>query len=349
MGKMKVALMESKRKMVWVEREIPAPKSGEVLVKIKHVGICGSDLHFYQDGQLGNWIPDGPLVLGHESAGVVIGLGEGVTSFQIGDKVAMEPGVPCGQCEWCKKGLYNLCDNISFMAIPKERDGVFLEYCAHPANMCYKLPENVSTMAGALCEPLSVGLHAVNMSEAKLGQNAVVFGSGCIGLITMMVLQNAGISDITVIDVIQKRLDKALELGASKVIRADKENVLEAVGEMTGGKGVDLVFEAAGNSVSTLQTAKIVKKAGTVTLIGMASKPELTYDIGSLMDKEATLKTVFRYRNLYPTAINVLKAGNLPIEAIVTHKYAFAQTPEAVEYNTDNKQDVIKGVIYFDD
>lgn len=345
-GKMKVAVMTGARKMEWVEREIPQPKPGELQIKLEYVGVCGSDLHFYQDGRLGNWIPDGPLVLGHEPGGEVVAVGEGVKDFAPGDKVAIEPGVPCGQCEFCKRGLYNLCDSMSFMAIPKERDGVFSEYCTHPANMCYKLPANMDTLEGALIEPLAVGFHAVNTSGARVGQSAVVLGCGCIGLVTIMVLKACGISEIYAADVLDKRLAKAKEVGATKIIRSDKEDMAAFCASLPGG-GVDHVFETAGNNFTTLMTAKLIKKNGVVTLVGMAPDPEITYDMGSLMDKEARVCTVFRYRNLYPTAIAAVSVGSIPLKSIVSHTFDFKDVIDGVAYNVDNKQDVIKAVIKF--
>ena len=345
-GKMKVAVMTGARQMEWTQRDIPQPGPGELQIKLECVGVCGSDLHFYQDGRLGNWVPDGPLILGHEPGGAVIAVGEGVTGFAVGDKVAIEPGVPCGTCEYCKKGLYNLCDHMSFMAIPNERDGVFSEYCVHPANMCYKLPEGMDTTEGALIEPLAVGFHAVLTSGATVGQSAVVLGCGCIGLVTIMVLRAMGITEIYAADILDKRLNKAKELGATKAIRSDQED-LEAFCRTLPGGGVDHVFETAGNEKTTLMTAKLIKKGGGVTLVGMAPNPEITYDIGSLMGKEAQLHTVFRYRNLYPTAIAAVSGGSIPLKSIISHEFPFEKVIEGVAYNMENKQDVIKAVIKF--
>lgn len=347
MGKtMKVAVMTAARKMEWTEREIPAPKAGELLIRLKHVGVCGSDIHFYLDGKLGNWVPNGPLTLGHEPGGVVEAVGEGVEGFKPGDQVALEPGVPCGECEYCKKGLYNLCDHMSFMAIPGEREGVFAEYCVHPASMCYRLPENMDTMEGALIEPLAVGFHAVGQSGAKIGQSAVILGGGCIGLVTMLVLIASGIRDITVIDMIDTRLEKAQELGAAHVINTAEQDAIEAA-KAIHPEGFDQVFETAGNKVTTLLTAKLVKKAGSVTLVGMAPEAELVYDIGTLMAQEAQLHTVFRYRNYYPVAIEAVRSGSIPLKSIVSNVYDFEDVITAVDHCAVNKRDVIKAVIQF--
>lgn len=343
---MNVAVMTEAKKMEWVQREIPEPAEDELLIKLEYVGVCGSDLHFYENGRLGNWIPEGPLVLGHEPGGIVMKAGAKVTGFQVGDRIAIEPGVPCGTCEMCKKGLYNLCPDMSFMAIPKERDGVFSEYCVHPANMCYKLPENVDTMEGALIEPLVVGFHAAAVAEAEIGQSAVVLGCGCIGLVTIMVLKARGVNEIYAVDVIEKRLEKAKEVGAVRVVNAKEENIEEIVKQLSGG-GVDLVFETAGAEFTTRQTAKLIKNGGRVVLVGMCAEPEIVVDIGSLSAKEGDLKTIFRYRNLYPTAIKAVSEGTIPLKSIVSHVFDFKDVIEGVAYNVENKSDVIKAVIKY--
>lgn len=345
-GKMNVAVMTAARQMEWVEKDIPKPKKGEVLVKLEYVGVCGSDLHFYEAGRLGNWVPDGPLTLGHEPGGEVVELGEGVSSLQVGDKIALEPGVGCGECEMCKKGLYNLCYDMSFMAIPNEREGVFSDYCVHPANMCFKLPENVDTMEGALIEPLAVGFHAAAIAEAEIGQSAVVLGCGCIGLVTIMVLKARGIHEIYAVDMIEKRLNKAKEVGAKRIFNAKEENIEEFVKNLPGG-GVDLVFETAGSEFTTRQSAKLIKNGGRVVLVGMCAEPEVVVDIGSLSAKEGDLKTIFRYRNLYPTAIKAVSEGIIPLKSIVSHEFDFKDVIDGVAYNVDHKDDVIKAVIKY--
>ncbi|MCL2865365.1 MAG: NAD(P)-dependent alcohol dehydrogenase [Lachnospiraceae bacterium] len=343
-GKMKVAEMPKARQIVLVERDIPQLNADELLIRLEYVGICGSDLHFYEDGRLGNWVAEEPLVLGHEPGGVVAEIGSGVTGFAVGDRVALEPGVPCGVCETCKKGTYNLCKRMSFMAIPKERAGVFSEYCAHPANMCYKLPDHVSTLEGALMEPLAVGLHALDLADVKVGQSAVVLGCGCIGLVTIMALKAAGVDEIYAVDVIPKRLEKAKEVGALQVFDGKKENVTDIIQTLSRG-GTDHVFETAGTEFTTLQSAKLVGNAGVVTIIGMCSDPEVKVDLGSLSEKEGTLKTIFRYRNLYPMAIKLVSQGKMDLSSIVSHEFSLDEISKAIAYNINNKDDVIKAVI----
>ena len=345
-GKMKVAVMTGARKMEWEEREIPKPEKGELLIKLEYVGVCGSDLHFYSEGRLANWVPDGPLVLGHEPGGEVVEIGEGVKGFQIGDKVALEPGVPCGECEECRKGIYNMCGNIKFMAIPGERDGVFSQYCTHAASMSFKLPENVDTMEGGLMEPLAVGMHACELSNAKIGESAVVLGCGCIGLVTIMSLIARGVKEIYAVDVMDKRLEKAQEFGAVKTFNSKEEQIEDFVKSLPGS-GVDQVYECAGNRITTLQSVKLIKKGGKVTLVGVSPEPILEMDLATLNAMEGMVYSVYRYRNLYPKCIKAVGAGQIPLKDVVSHVYDFKDIMEGIDYNLDHKDEVIKAVIKF--
>lgn len=209
---MKTAIMTGIGKMDLVERPIPQPKDDEVLVKIEYVGICGSDLHYYEHGRIGDYIVEPPFVLGHEAGGIVTALGKDVTNLKIGDKVALEPGKTCGQCEFCRTGRYNLCPDVIFFATPPI-DGVFQEYATHEARLCFKLPDNVSTLEGALIEPLAVGFHAANQGGAKAGQTAVITGAGCIGLVTLLALKTMGVSKIIVADVMEKTTGESSSAG----------------------------------------------------------------------------------------------------------------------------------------
>ncbi|EOS70539.1 hypothetical protein C818_01565 [Lachnospiraceae bacterium MD308] len=343
-GKMKVCVLTGKQKLEWVERDIPQPAKGELQIKLEYVGICGSDLHFYQEGQLANWTLDGPLALGHEPGGVVTAVGEGVTGFEVGDKVSIEPAVPCGKCDECRKGLYNLCTDIKMLAIPHERDGVNAEYCVHDATMCYKLPENVSTLEGAMIEPLAVGIHGTELSDARVGETAIVLGSGCIGLCTVMALKARGVSEIYVADVMDKRLEKALEVGATRVFNSRNESIEEFAKTLPGG-GADQVYECAGNRITTLQTCRLIKRGGKVTLTGVSPEPVLELDIATLNAMEGTIYSVYRYRNLWPKAIAAVASGAIPVKKIVSHEFPFEECIEAIDYSLNHKDEVIKGVV----
>lgn len=343
---MKIALMEKPRDIRITEVEKPTPKDDELLVKIKHVGICGSDIHYYEHGRIGDYVVEKPIILGHESAGEVVGMGKNVKDFSIGDLVSIEPGYTCGKCEYCLSGKYNLCPDVIFMATPPY-DGAFSEYVTYPAYMSFKIPKEMTTLEGALIEPLSVGIHATDLGDAQLGQTAVVLGAGAIGLCTLLSLKAKGVEEVYMIDVIQKRLDKAKELGAFKVINAKEENPIEIVLNATSNKGVDMVYEAAGHETTTKNTTKYVKRGGVIVLIGMAADPVVPFDFGDLMWKEASIKSVFRYRNIYPKAIQAVASGKIPIADIVTDKFKMDEIPHAMEYSISNKSDIVKSIIEF--
>ena len=343
-GKMKVAVMLGIGKMGFEEREIPKVKDAEVLVKLEYVGICGSDLHYYETGAIGDYVVKPPFVLGHEPGGTVVEVGKNVKHLKVGDRVALEPGKTCGHCEFCKTGRYNLCSDVVFFATPPV-DGVFQEYVAHEAELCFKLPDNVSTLEGALIEPLAVGFHAAIQGDAHLGQKAVVMGAGCIGLVSMMALKARGVSEVYVVDIMEKRLEKALELGATGVINGAKEDVLERVKELTDGAGMDLVIETAGTEITTRQAIHMAKKGSNIVLVGYSKTGEMTLPMSLVLDKELTFKTVFRYRHIYPMAIDAVAAGKVNLKGIVTDVFRLDEAQKAMDYSVNNKADIVKAVI----
>lgn len=343
-GKMKVAIMTDLKKIEFIERDIPKPKSDEVLVKLEYVGVCGSDLHYYEHGAIGNYIVKYPFVLGHECSGTVVEIGDNVKHLKVGDKVALEPGKTCGKCEFCKTGRYNLCPDVIFFATPPV-DGVFQEYVAHPESLSFKLPDNISTMEGALIEPLAVGMHAARQGDAKIGEIAFVTGAGCIGLCSMLALKACGVSRVYVIDVMKKRLDKALELGASGIIDASKENVIERVLELTDGKGSDITIETAGSEITTNQAIEFAKKGSTVVLVGYSKTGKMNVNLSLSLDKELTFKTVFRYRHIFPLCIDAIESGAINIKNIVTNSYDFKDLQKALDDSVEDKMNIVKTVI----
>ena len=342
--KMKTAVMLGIGEMGFEERDIPQVKDDEVLVKLEYVGICGSDLHYYETGAIGDYVVEPPFVLGHEPGGTVVEVGKNVTHLKAGDRVALEPGKTCGHCEFCKTGRYNLCPDVVFFATPPV-DGVFQEYVAHEADLCFKLPNNVSTLEGALIEPLAVGFHAAIQGDAHLGQKAVVMGAGCIGLVSMMALKARGVSEVYVVDIMEKRLKKALELGADGVINGAEENVEQKIRQITDGRGVDLVIETAGTEITTRQAISIAKKGSNIVLVGYSKSGEMTLPMSLVLDKELTFKTVFRYRHIYPMAIEAVAQGKVNLKGIVTDIFDLDDVQKAMDYSVNNKTDIVKAVI----
>ena len=343
-GTMKVAVMLGIGKMGFEERPIPQPKDDEVLVKLDYVGICGSDMHYYETGAIGDKVVEPPFVLGHEPGGVVVEVGKDVKHLKVGDRVALEPGKTCGHCEFCKTGKYNLCPDVIFFATPPV-DGVFQEYVAHEADLCFKLPDNVSTMEGSLIEPLAVGFHAAIQGDSHAGQKAVVFGSGCIGLVSMMALKARGVSNVYVVDIMDKRLEKAMELGATAVINGAKEDVAERIRQLTGGAGCDLAIETAGTEITTRQAIDVVKKGSNIVLVGYSKTGEMTLPMSKVLDKELTFKSVFRYRHIYPLAIEAVSQGKVNLKGIVTNVFDLDDIQNDMDSSVKNKADIVKAVV----
>lgn len=345
-GKMKVAVMNGTGEMGFIEKDIPQPGENEVLVKLEYVGIGGSDIDYYEQGRVGDNIVKPPFVLGHEPGGVVVKTGGSVTHLKVGDRVALEPEKTCGRCEFCKTGRYNLCPDVIFFATPPV-DGVFQEYVAHEADLCFKLPDNVSTLEGALIEPLSVGFHAAIQGNAHAGQTAVVTGAGCVGLVSMMALKAMGVSKVYVVDIMQKHLDKAMELGADGIINGEEKDAVRAVMDLTEGKGCDLVVETAGTEITTRQAVHMTRKGATIVLAGYSKSGMTNVPMSLALDKELnfSFKTVFRYRHIYPIAIEAVAAGKVNLKGIVTNLFDFDDMQNAMDSSVRNKSDIIKSVV----
>ena len=341
---MKAAVMTNLREITLQDYPMPQVGEQDVLVKVMHCGICGSDLHYFSAGRIGDYVVDKPMILGHECAGEVVEVGPGVKQISVGDRVAIEPGYTCGKCEFCKSGHYNLCKDVVFMATPPY-DGAFCEYVSYPADVVYKLPPEMSTVEGALLEPLNVGFYAAQQGGASVGKSAAVLGAGCIGLCTVMALTAMGVREIYVVDLVPLRLEMAKKVGALRTIHAGEEDAVSVILEATHGRGVDMVFETAGSVPTGQMTVKLARRGGTVVMVGMAPNATYPYDFGTFIDHELTMKSVFRYRNLYPTAIDAVVRCGLPLKEIVTHYFDLEHTQEAMAFNLDHKDQVVKTVI----
>lgn len=343
-GKMKVAVMTGVGKMDLIRRDIPIPKDDEVLVRVEYVGVCGSDLHYYSAGGIGPNVVKPPFVLGHEAGGTVIEVGDNVKDLKAGDRVALEPGKACGKCEFCKTGRYNLCPDVVFFATPPI-DGVFQEYVAHKAGLCFRIPDGMDTMEAALIEPLAVGFHAAKQGGAHIGQTAVVTGVGCIGLVSVMALKAMGITKIIAVDVMAKRMEKALELGATEIINGKEMDTVAEVLRLTGGKGADITIETAGTEHTTRQSIEFAKRGGTIVLVGYSASGEMMLPLSLALDKELEFKTVFRYRHIYPLAIEAVASGKVNLKGIVSNIYSLDDIQNAMDESVRNKADIVKSVI----
>ena len=324
------------------ERRRPSPGPDDVLVAVREVGICGSDIHYYEHGRIGDLVVEDPLVLGHESAGEVVDVGENVTRLEPGDRVAIEPGVPCRRCRHCKEGEYHLCEDVRFMATPPH-DGAFTEYVSWPGDFAYKLPENVSTTEGALCEPLSVGIHACRRGSVGTGDTVLVTGAGPIGLMVMEAARAAGATDIVLTDVVDEKLAFAREQGADLAVNVAEDDLEAAVDEYTDGVGVDVVVEASGAVSSIESTLDVVCRGATVVLVGLASEATVPFDVLEIIDNELDVLGSFRYKDTYPAAIDLLADDVVDVEGIVEFESSLEEIDDAFQQAMD--PNVVKGMI----
>lgn len=258
---MKAAVLYKPREIKIEERQIPTPNLKEVLIKVMVTGICGSDVHFYQQGRIGDSIVRDPIILGHECSGVVVDRGQRAKKLRKGDRVVVEPGFPCKNCEFCKSGQYNLCRDIKFLGT-YPIDGTFREYIVAPEDCVFKIPENVSFEEAALAEPTAVAIQGVKRGRIRLGEVVAIIGAGPIGLLTLQVARAAGASKVYIADLEESRLKKAKLLGAEETINAEKRDSVREIMDLTHNRGVDVALEAVGSSITINKAIRMVRPGG---------------------------------------------------------------------------------------
>lgn len=343
-----VAILERPGKMVIKNTDMPIPNDDEVLIEVKFVGICGSDVHGFEHGPyIPPKDPNQVIGLGHECSGIIKKIGNKVTKFKVGDRVCIEPGVPCYQCEFCLSGHYNVCPNVDFMATQPNYRGALTNYLAHPAVMTYHLPANMSLIEGALVEPAAVGIHAAKMAGEILGKSVVILGAGCIGLMTLLACKLKGATKIIVIDVLDNRLEKALSLGAHVALRGDDPLLTEKVKNLVGEYGADVVFETAGSSFTANKALELVKRRGRILIVGSIANAVAVEFLK--INREVSIQTVFRYANDFNTTINAIANGEFDVNAIADKFFDYQDVQQAFEFSVNNKKELIKGVIKVND
>ncbi|KAH7156663.1 chaperonin 10-like protein [Dactylonectria macrodidyma] len=315
------------------ERPKPALKNPhDVLVAINYTGICGSDVHYWVHGAIGKFVVKDPMVLGHESAGTVVEVGEGVTTLRVGDRVALEPGYPCRRCPNCTAGKYNLCPDMVFAATPPY-DGTLTGYWVAPADFCFKLPDNVSQQEGALIEPLAVAVHIVKQANVKPGHSVVVMGAGPVGLLCAAVAKAYGATKIVSVDIVQSKLDFAKEFASTHVYSSQRiapEENAKALLELAGiPDGADVVIDASGAEPSIQTSIHVVKVGGSYVQGGMG-KSDITFPIMAMCIKEMTMSGSFRYGpGDYPLAVELVASGKVDVKKLITGVVEFRQAEEA--------------------
>jgi L-iditol 2-dehydrogenase len=314
---MKALLLSEYKHLAIADLPTPAPGAGEVLIRVAACGICGSDVHGY-DGASGRRIP--PIVMGHEAAGVVAAVGEGAAKFRVGDRITFDSTVYCGACEFCRRGEVNLCDNRQVVGVScgdYRRAGAFAEYVAVPERILYRLPDNLSFADAAMLEAVSVAIHAVRVAEVQGGETALVIGAGMIGLLIQQAARASGCSRIFVTDLDATRLELARSLGADAVIDGSRESLTSRVEELTGARGVDVVFEAVGRPETAAAAIDCARKGGTVALVGNIA-PEVSIPLQKVVTRQIRLQGSCASAGEYPQAMEWMAAGKIKVAPLIT-------------------------------
>jgi L-iditol 2-dehydrogenase len=316
------AVLRGVEDLVIEERTAPDPAAGEVQVRVDAVGVCGSDVHYYQHGRIGDFVVEKPMVLGHESAGVVVGVGEGVDPGRIGQRVSLEPGVPDLTCEECLAGRYNLCPNMQFFATPPV-DGSLAELVTLHGAFAHPVPDSMSDDAAALLEPLSVGVWANRKGRVTAGSRVLITGAGAVGLVAAQCARAFGATEVVVADVNPHRLEKASALGATGTIDARTSSAAESGFEPT------VLLECSGHPGATTDALRVLARAGRAVLVGMGGD-DLPLPLGVLQSRELTVTGTFRYANTWPTAVALVASGRVDLDALVSGHYPLVQSEDAL-------------------
>ena len=327
-------------------REIALPTEvgpNDVKISIHTVGICGSDVHYYEYGAIGPFVVKEPMVLGHEASGTVVEVGNAVKNLKPGDRVCMEPGIPDPNSRASRLGIYNLDPAVRFWATPPIH-GVLTSYVIHPAAYTFKLPENVSFAEGAMVEPLAVGMHAAVKAKIKPGDLAVVMGAGPIGIVTALAAIAGGCSQVVLTDVQQPKLDLAGALGPIRPVNVAKEKLRAVIDDLTEGWGADIVFEASGSPVAIQGVHEPLCPGGRIVLVGLPIKP-VSWDLVALSAKEASIETVFRYAHVYPRALALMGSGKIDVKPLISRTFEFQDSVEAFDFALKMPPDCVKAQI----
>lgn len=332
-GTMRVCVLSRPGELELQQRRVPQPTPGHVLVAVRSVGVCGSDVHYFEHGRIGDFVVRDPLVLGHEVSGRIVAAGPGVDPGRIGSRVAIEPGAACRRCAQCTAGRYNLCPAMQFLATPPV-DGALGEYVLIRADLAFDLPERVSDDAAALLEPLSVGIWANGKAGLTMGGSVLIAGAGPIGLVAAQVARASGAATIVVSDIAPHRLAAAQRNGASAA--------LPAADVPAACKDFDAFIDCSGASSAITAGIRALRPAGRAVLVGMGPD-ELVLPFAFLQQREITVTGTFRYANTWPTAIALAASGAVDLDALVTDRFPLAEAEQALRSVT--REGTIKPII----
>lgn len=315
---MTASVLRGVKDLIVEERPVPVPAADEVLIRVHSVGVCGSDVHYFQHGRIGPYVVESPLVLGHEASGTIVAVGADVDESRVGRRVAIEPQRPCRVCEFCREGAYNLCPKMEFYATPPI-DGAFCEYVLIQDDFAYDVPDSISDHAAALMEPLSVGIAAAQKGGIKVGDTVLIAGGGPIGILTGQVARAFGATDVVVADINPGR--RALAAGYGL-------RVVDPALDSTEQLGAHVFVDASGATPAILNGIRSMRAGGTVVLVGSAD--EFPLSVPEIAMRELSVTGTFRYTNTWPIARSLLISGLVEVDSLVTHEYGIEQVEDAL-------------------
>ena len=334
---MRIAELIETRRFRLTEGPVPEARPGEVVVRVRAVGICGSDLHYYEDGGIGEVKFPLPVVMGHEPTGEILTTGAGVTGWAPGDRAFLEPAVYCYHCEYCRSGRHNVCANIRFFSAPPD-PGYFREFVNMPAENLVPLPREIDWNVGTLFEPLAVALHSLGLASFSLGETAAVFGTGPIGLLTIAVLKAAGASRVWAVEPVAERRAMAQAIGADVVLDPRQVDVVRQIQQDTGKRGVDVVFDCATKENTVALSILSVSNGGRVVITGIPSESATPMNTHELRRKEAVVYNVRRSNHETAAAVEMLRQYPKLFAPIISHVLGIEKIQDAFNM-LEHKQD----------
>ena len=331
-------------------QEIPTPqitRENEVLIKMKVVGVCGSDVHYYSLGKIGSQIVQYPYPVGHEGAGEVVQVGTAVTKVKPGDRIAIEPAMPCWECDQCKAGRPHTCRKLRFLGCPGQADGILSEYIVIPEESCFLINDSMSYTEAAISEPLAIGVYAVNQSIPMKGASIGILGFGPIGMSVLLPAIYKGAAKIFVTDLIDERLSIAKECGATWTVNPSKEDAVEVL-KSKEPLLLDVVFDCCGKQEAMDQALQMLKPGGKLMSIGIPEFDRWSFNVDLLRHKEICIQSVRRQNHCVEETLDLMASKKINVEKMPTHRFSFERTKEAFDLVTGYKDGVMKAMIDFD-
>jgi L-iditol 2-dehydrogenase len=328
-------------------REAAAPDLAgprDVLLRINTIGVCGSDIHYYTQGRVGTQVMASPLIVGHEFCGTVVKSGAEAKNLHPGQRVAVDPLVPCGTCDQCRAGREHTCRNQKFMGNPGQLQGALVEYVALPAACCFPVPDTLTDDEAAMVEPLSVGLHATRLAQLAPGARVGVLGSGPIGLCTMLAARAESQAAVYITDLVDERLAMARACGATWTGNAQREDVVAAIQRLEP-LGFDAVFECAGEQATIDQGLELLKPGGALLLVGIPELDRVSFNINLMRRNELRILNVRRQNHCVERTIELIASGRVNVRPLVTHHFRLEETGRAFELVTSRRDGVVKAII----